>query len=157
MEILEYHSNVWPGRSPYSEATSSVTDTNGANIPIVRTFQVSLAQSITIYASRVAAVPVHVEVDGTNSEPLLLESSKPISGAGLVIERSLLQSSEEGLASLKVYNVGGFTERMKRGTILGDAVETCVVDLLGECRMTAGNVKILTWNEYLTVRESCWR
>ena len=52
---------------------------------------------------------------------------------GLAMEDALLQPIEEGLGSLKVYNVSGFTERMEEGMILGNAVEVCIVELAEEC------------------------
>ena len=56
------------------------------------------------------------------------------------MESALFQPSEEGLGSLKVYNVNGFTERMEEGTILGNAVESCIVEPAEECSSTVGTI-----------------
>ena len=57
---------------------------------------------------------------------------------GLTVEETLFQPTEEGLSSLKVYNVSGFTERMEEGTFLGKAVEACTVELSEECSGIVG-------------------
>ena len=57
---------------------------------------------------------------------------------GLAMEDALLQPSEEGLGSLKVYNVSSFTEKMEEGMILGNAVEACIVQLAEECSSIIG-------------------
>ena len=52
----------------------------------------------------------------------------------------LFHPTEEGLSSLKVYNVSSFTERMEEGTILGKAVEACTVEPSEECSGIVGTV-----------------
>ena len=46
------------------------------------------------------------------------------------------------LVVLKVYNISysGFTERMEEGTILGNAVEACMVEPAQECSSIVGTV-----------------
>ena len=83
------------------------------------------------------SVSVVVEEDCFRVGPLLLEydGSMP-KECDLAMEDTLLQPSEEGLESLKVYNVSVFTERMEKGTILGNAVEACIVEPAEECSST---------------------
>ena len=86
---------------------------------------------------------MRVESDtGTNSVPLLLEGNgATCKKTGLIIEMALLQPAGDGTASLKIHNVGGFTERIDQGTLLGNAEEACVMmplvqqyDVPGEVR-----------------------
>ena len=58
---------------------------------------------------------------------MLEGSGATCKGTGLIIERALLQPGDDGTACLKIHNVGGFTERIEEGALLGDAEETCVV------------------------------
>ena len=63
-----------------------------------------------------------------NSVPLLLEGNgATCKESGLIIERALLQPSDDGTACLKIHNVGGFMGRLEEGILLGDAEEMCVV------------------------------
>ena len=107
--ILEYHKNVWPGR----ELVTDELNTSGeAVVTLVRTFQVSLLEPVIIPANKSTVVPMHVESDtNINSVPLLLEGNgATCKETGLIIERALLQPSDDGTACLKIHNVGGFTE-----------------------------------------------
>ena len=124
--ILEYHENVWPGRELLSDSS---TTSGGATVPLVRTFCVCLPEPVIIPANKTTVVPVRVELDNDiNSVPLLLEGNRATSKeTGLIIERALLKPSDDGTACLKIHNVGGFTERIEEGALLGDAEETCVV------------------------------
>ena len=82
-----------------------------------------------------------VEEDCFRVGPLLLEydGSMP-KQCDLAMEDALLLPSEEGLRSLKVYNVSVLTERTEEGTILGNAVEVCIVELAEECSSIVGTV-----------------
>ena len=138
--ILEYHKNVWPGH----ELETDVLNTSGeAAVTSVRTFRVSLSESVIIPANKSTVVPVCVESDtDIKSVPLLIEGNGAMSKeTGLIIERALLQPGDSGTACLKIHNVGGFTERIEEDTLLADAEETCVVmpseqhyDVPGEVR-----------------------
>ena len=61
---------------------------------------------------------------------------------GLTVKDALFQPSEEGLGSLKVYDVSGFTERMEEGTMLGIVVETCIVEPAEECSSIIGTLQL---------------
>ena len=95
---------------------------------------------MTIPTNKVVSVPVQVEGDRFRVGPLLLEcdGSMPTE-CGLAVEETLFQPSE-GLGSLKIYNISSFTERMEEGTILGNAVEACIVEPAGECSSIVGTV-----------------
>ena len=43
---------------------------------------------------------------------------------------------------LKVYSISGFTERMEEGTLLGNTVETSIVEPAEECSSIIGTVAI---------------
>ena len=74
---------------------------------------------MTVPTNKVVSVPVEVEEDCYRVGPLLLECDESMAkNCGLTVEETLFQPTEEGLSSLKVYNVSGFTERMEEGTIL---------------------------------------
>ena len=95
---------------------------------MVRTFRVCPSEPVTIPANKSTVVSVHVEMDkAANPVSLLLEGNGAVcKNTGLIIDRALLQPSDDGKA-LKIHNVGGFTERIEEGALLGDAEETCVV------------------------------
>ena len=147
--ILKYHKNIWLGRDLHSivanhanqgtdaEQGNQGTDADQASVPVNSTYQVCLQQPVTIPASKVVSVPVVVEEDCFRVGPLLMEcdGSMP-KQCGLAMEDALLQPSEEGLGSLKVYNVSSFTEKMEEGMILGNAVEACIVEPAEECSST---------------------
>ena len=124
--ILEYHKNVWPGRELLSD---SPTSSGGAAVPLVRTFHVCLSELVTIPANKGTVVSVHVEMDkAANPVSLYLEGNGAVcKNTGLIIDRALLQPSDDGKACLKIHNVRGFTERIEEGALLGDAEETCVM------------------------------
>ena len=156
--ILEYHKDVWPGRDLHSTVTSQTADIDQTNqetnavqcsqgtadrtgVPPTRTYQVRLQRPVTIPANKVVSVPVEVEEDCFRVGPLLLECDESIAkNCGLTVEETFFQPTEEGLSSLKVYNVSGFTERMEEGTILGKAVEACTVEPSEECSSIVGTV-----------------
>ena len=96
---------------------------------MVRTFRVCLSEPVTIPANKSTVVSVHVEMDkAANPVSLLLEGNGAVyKNTGLIIDRALLQPSDDGKACLKIHNVGGFTERIEEGALLGDAEETCVM------------------------------
>ena len=96
---------------------------------------------MTIPANKAVSVPVEVEEDCFRVGPLLLEcdGSMP-KERNLAVEETLFQPNEEGLGSLKVYNISGFTERMEEGTILGNAVEASMVEPAQECSSIVGTV-----------------
>ena len=81
------------------------------------------------FVNKTTVVPVRVELDNDiNSVPLLLEGNRALCReTSLIIERALLQPSDDGTACLKIYNAGGFTEWIEEGALLRDAEETCVV------------------------------
>ena len=102
---------------------------------------------------------MHVESDtGTNSVPLLLEGNGATCRAlatcketGLIIEMALHQPGDNGTACLMIHNVGGFTERIEKGTLLENAEETCVMmlpkqhyDVSGEVRQIRVDIELQT-------------
>ena len=120
--ILEYHKNVWPGHELLSDSSARSSE---AVVPAVRIFRVSLSEPVTIPANKTSVVAVRMEFNkDVNSVPLLLEGSgATCKGTGLIIQRTLLQPGDDGTACLKIHNVGGLTERIEEGTLLGDAEE----------------------------------
>jgi len=74
---------------------------------------------------------IGVAVEGSDSQigPLLLEDYCDNSGCtGFELQRSLFESNENGKATLKILNTGGFTKKVPKGTVVGKAVEVCSVD-----------------------------
>ena len=96
---------------------------------------------MTIPANKAVLVPVELEENCFRVGPLLLECDGSMAKeSGLAVQETLLQPSEEGLGNLKVYNISSFTERMEEGTILGNAVEACIVEPEEECGRIVGTV-----------------
>ena len=117
---------MWPGRELGTDVLNTSSE---AAVTLVRTFRVSLSEPVIIPANKSTVVPMRVESDtDINSATLLLEGNgATCKESGLIIERALLQPSDDGTACLKIHNVGGFTGRLEEGTLLRDAEETCVV------------------------------
>ena len=114
---------MWPGCELTSDPLVCGSEPNGTTVPLVRTFRVCLSEPVIIPANKTAVVSVCVELDDdVNPVPLLLkENGSVCKETGLIIGRALFQPSHDGMACLKIHNVGGFTERIEEGALLGDA------------------------------------
>jgi len=117
--ILEYHKNVWPGCELISDspAESDKQSVGKATAPVVRTYRVSLSEPVTIPANKMSVVSVCVKPNfevnhDVNPVSLLLEAT--CKGTGLIIERALLQPSNNSTACLKIIMLEALLNELKK-------------------------------------------
>jgi len=117
--IISYHPLVFPGRQEAEQQTQ-------AQVPTVR---VRLVQSLRLPPLQNTMAVVRVE-DGWNFQgPLLLEPlGDDKNEDGLVVSPSLVQLSSDNHAQVLITNPTGWTQKMKRGTHIGEASEIMCTD-----------------------------
>ena len=120
--IVEYHHNVWPGKKEVDSGQPGPCVRDGGMVLSVR--QVRVLRETTVPARK--AVWMDVVVEGTKSQkgPLLLEEyCDNTGGTRLEIQGSLFKANEKGEATLMILNTSGFTGKISKGTVVGEAVE----------------------------------
>ena len=106
--IVEYHDNVWQGRELGTNSVLETGNVSGeATVPIVRTFQVRLLESVTVPANKAVTVPVYISKDKPPVNTLML-----FEGYDYVPEVTTLCSlMDSDNARIEIFNDRGFTGR----------------------------------------------
>ena len=114
--IIKYHPSV--GADPPTLQSSSPD----AHIPVVR---VKLTHSVRIPPMKSAVVPVQLVGEKPAHRLALLE---PLHGDDLPqVASSFVKTDEQGRCNMTIANPTGFTQKLEKGAVVGEAVDAVCV------------------------------
>ena len=110
------------GLVSYHPATTAQKAGKQTQATLVPSIRVSLVQSVKLLPNKSLTVPVRLDPSVAEShQTVMIEGERSFEKAGLITENALINYPHDGLTSLVINNMSGFTQRVTEGTIVGEA------------------------------------
>ena len=129
--VVSYHPSILAQRVTKKRETT-----------LVPSIRVSLVKSVKLPPSRSVLVPVRLESSSLEGAKTLLIEGEQFNNTGLVTENALVDWPQDGLTSLVVTNMSGFTQRVIEGTVVGEAQ---IAEVLTPESTTSGTHSANVW------------
>ena len=111
--IVQYHPSV-----SARKASKQTAD----EVPLVPNVRVSLVDSLRLPPGQSAVVPVRLDYSTQEAkDTLIIEGDENMWRTGLVVEDAIVTAPQDSFTCLVITNPSGFTQRITKGTVVGEA------------------------------------